>query len=144
MYLLIIGWMYVVLMMAVAEATNSNGTVLGAIVTFVLYGLLPSGLLAYLMGTPARNKRNKQQRAEAELAFAQQVAAATAEPTEPARPDETDSFSTADVSASSAPTSSSLQATQSTEPNTGSHPASGAVPVAVGSHTSVAPVRKES
>ena len=76
MYLLIIGWMYVVLMMAVAEATNINGTVLGAVVTFILYGLVPSGLLAYLMGTPARNKRNKKQRAEAELAFAEQASAA--------------------------------------------------------------------
>lgn len=29
MYLVAIAWIYVVLMMAVAEATNSNGTVLG-------------------------------------------------------------------------------------------------------------------
>ena len=149
MYLLIIGWMYVVLMMAVAEATNSNGTVLGAIVTFVLYGLLPSGLLAYLMGTPARNKRNKKQRAEAELAFAQQAGAATAEP---ARPDVADVGDAADLSASTAPSNasnalnsanSSLQATQSTEPNAGSHPASGAMPVAAGAVASVTPVRKE-
>lgn len=76
MYLLIIGWIYVVLMMAVAEATNSNGTILGAVVTFVLYGLVPAGLLAYLMGAPARNKRNKKQRAEAEAAFAQQASTA--------------------------------------------------------------------
>lgn len=76
MYLLIIGWIYVVLMMAVAEATNSNGTILGAVVTFVLYGLVPAGLLAYLMGAPARNKRNKKQRAEAEAAFAQQAGTA--------------------------------------------------------------------
>ena len=34
MYLVAIAWMYVVLMMSVAEATNANGTVLGAIVTF--------------------------------------------------------------------------------------------------------------
>ena len=146
MYLLIIGWMYVVLMMAVAEATNSNGTVLGAIVTFILYGVLPSGLLAYLMGTPARNKRNKQQRAEAELAFAQQVAAATAEPATPDINHGTALGAAGSSNSPDAPASpeSLTQTTQSTEPNTGSHPASGAVPVAVGSHTSVAPVRKES
>ena len=34
MYLIVIAWIYVVLMMSVAEATNSNGTVLGAVITF--------------------------------------------------------------------------------------------------------------
>ena len=56
MYLVLIAWLYVALMMAVAEATNSNGTVLGGLVTFVLYGLLPIGLLLYFMGTPARKR----------------------------------------------------------------------------------------
>lgn len=54
MYLVAIAWMYVVLMMAAAEATGPNGTVLGAVVTLLLYGLLPVGLLLYLMGTPLR------------------------------------------------------------------------------------------
>ncbi|CAN5733705.1 hypothetical protein BH11PSE13_BH11PSE13_39920 [soil metagenome] len=57
MHLVAIAWLYVALMMAVAEATNTTGTVLGAIVTFVLYGLLPVGLLMYLMLTPARRRR---------------------------------------------------------------------------------------
>lgn len=56
MYLVPIAWMYVVLMMAVAEAMSSNGTILGAVITFVLYGLLPLGILMYLMGTPARRR----------------------------------------------------------------------------------------
>jgi hypothetical protein len=55
--------MYVVLMMAVAEATNSNGTVLGAIFTFLLYGLLPLSLVIYLMRTPDRRKARKAQEA---------------------------------------------------------------------------------
>ena len=70
MYLVIIAWMYVVLMMSVAEATNSSGTVLGAIVTFFLYGVGPAGLLAYLMGTPARKRAIKKREAE-ELTAAQ-------------------------------------------------------------------------
>ena len=78
MYLVIIAWMYVVLMMSVAEATNSNGTVLGAIVTFFLYGVGPAGLVAYLMGAPARNRANKKRRDE-ELAQ-YQAATALAEP----------------------------------------------------------------
>ena len=61
--------MYVVLMMSVAEATNSAGTVLGAIVTFFLYGVGPAGLLAYLMSTPARKRAIKKREVE-ELASA--------------------------------------------------------------------------
>ena len=45
MYIVPIAWLYVALMMAVAEATSSQGTVLGAFFTFVLYGLMPIGLL---------------------------------------------------------------------------------------------------
>ena len=56
MMIVAMAWLYVALMMAVAEATNTNGSVLGAIVTFVLYGLLPVLLVLYLMGTPARKK----------------------------------------------------------------------------------------
>lgn len=56
MYLVAIAWLYVALMMALAEATHVNGTVLGAIVTFLLYGLLPTGLIMYVMGTPLRRK----------------------------------------------------------------------------------------
>jgi len=59
MYLVALGWLYVALMMSVAEATHTNGSVLGATVTFVLYGLLPTGLLVYILGTPARRRRAK-------------------------------------------------------------------------------------
>ena len=45
MYLVLIAWMYVAVMMAVAEATNTTGTLLGALVTFVLYGLLPMSIV---------------------------------------------------------------------------------------------------
>ncbi len=64
MYLIVIAWIYVVLMMSVAEATNSNGTVLGAVITFVLYGVVPAALVAYLMSAPARNRAIKKRNAE--------------------------------------------------------------------------------
>ena len=68
MYIVAIAWMYVALMMAVAEATNTNGTVLGAIVTFILYGLLPVALVVYLMRSPGRKRAIKEKEAlEAEL-----------------------------------------------------------------------------
>jgi hypothetical protein len=68
MYIVAIAWMYVALMMAVAEATNTNGTVLGAIVTFILYGFLPISLVVYLMRSPGRKRAIKAKEAlEAQL-----------------------------------------------------------------------------
>jgi len=64
MYIVPIAWIYVALMMSVAEATNSTGSVLGACITFVLYGVLPVALLMYIMGTPGR-KRALRARAQA-------------------------------------------------------------------------------
>lgn len=62
MYLIAIAWIYVVLMMAVAEALSTQGTLLGAVITFVLYGVLPLSILMYILGTPGR--RRLRQRAE--------------------------------------------------------------------------------
>jgi Ca2+/H+ antiporter len=67
MYLIAIGWLYVALMMAVAEATSSSGSVLGALITFVLYGVAPVSLVMYIMGTPGRRRVIKAREA-AELA----------------------------------------------------------------------------
>lgn len=78
MYLVVIAWIYVTLMMAVAEATNTNGTVLGAIVTFLLYGLAPVALVVYLMGAPARSKAIKKREAAERAAAVQAQAAPTA------------------------------------------------------------------
>lgn len=63
MYIIAIAWLYVAILMAVAEATHSTGTLLGGIMTFVLYGVLPLGLVLYLMGTPARRRKLKAQEA---------------------------------------------------------------------------------
>lgn len=59
MYLVAIAWIYVVLMMAVAEAVSPQGTVLGAVITFVLYGVLPLAIVMYILGTPARKRALK-------------------------------------------------------------------------------------
>jgi mannose/fructose/N-acetylgalactosamine-specific phosphotransferase system component IID len=59
MYLVAIAWMYVALMMAIAEATHSNGSLLGALITFVLYGVGPLALVLYLIGTPHRRRAQK-------------------------------------------------------------------------------------
>ncbi|WP_322991842.1 hypothetical protein [Limnohabitans sp.] len=56
MYLIVIAWLYVTLLMGLAEAFSTQGTVLGAIITFLLYGVLPMSLVIYLGGTPLRRK----------------------------------------------------------------------------------------
>ena len=63
MHLVAIAWIYVVLMMAAAEASSSNGSLLGAFFTILLYGVLPLSIVMYLLRTPAR--RAKRQAAEA-------------------------------------------------------------------------------
>ncbi len=78
MYLVAIAWMYVVVMMTVVEATSANGTVLGAIFTFVLYGALPLSVVLYILRSPAR----KRARLAAEKS-AENVLAAESSPNEP-------------------------------------------------------------
>ena len=69
MYIVPIAWLYVAFMMTVAEATSSQGTVLGAFFTFVLYGLMPIGLMLYFMGTPARRRQRLAREAEEAQAY---------------------------------------------------------------------------
>ena len=86
MYLVVIGWLYVAVMMAAAEASHPDGTVLGAVITFLLYGVGPAALVAYLLGTPARWRARK----AAELAerehWRAEAAAANPSPGHPSEP----------------------------------------------------------
>ena len=66
MVLVALGWMYVVLLMTVAEATGSNGSLLGAFFTFVLYGALPLSIVMYLLRTPARRRARRAREAAAD------------------------------------------------------------------------------
>ena len=52
MYIVAIGWLWVVLMMAVTETSVTAG-----ILTFFFYGLAPIALFLWLAGTPARRRR---------------------------------------------------------------------------------------
>lgn len=56
MHLVALAWIYVALMMALVEALSPDGSVLGAAITFVFYGVLPLALVLYIMGTPARRR----------------------------------------------------------------------------------------
>lgn len=67
MYIVAIAWMFVVVLMAAAEATSSQGSVLGALITLLMYGVLPLGLVLYIMGTPMRRQRRAEQEARTVL-----------------------------------------------------------------------------
>lgn len=64
MHIVAIGWMFVVVLMSLAEATSPTGTVLGAVFTLLLYGALPVSIIVYVMNTPHR--RRARQRLDAE------------------------------------------------------------------------------
>ena len=68
MYLVVIAWMYVAVMMAVAEANHPNGTLLGAAFTLLLYGVGPVALLIYLSRHPARRAARRKREADAAAA----------------------------------------------------------------------------
>jgi predicted membrane channel-forming protein YqfA (hemolysin III family) len=54
LYLVALGWMYVVLMVAVAEAVSPQGSLLGAFFTVVGWGVIPLAVVLYILATPSR------------------------------------------------------------------------------------------
>ena len=66
MHIVALAWMFVVVMMTLAEATSTQGTVLGALFTFLLYGVLPLAIVLYVMGTPTRGRARRAAAAAAE------------------------------------------------------------------------------
>lgn len=70
MYLVAIAWIYVVLMMALAEALSPQGSVIGAFFTLLLYGALPLSIVLYIGATPSRRKALRAAEAAADAAAA--------------------------------------------------------------------------
>lgn len=62
MLIVAVGWAYVVLMMVLAEALGPGGTVLGALVTLLLYGVLPLAIVLYVGNTRARARARRAER----------------------------------------------------------------------------------
>ena len=56
MHIVAVAWIFVVLLMAAAEASSTQGTLLGALFTLLLYGALPLSIVLDVMGTPARRR----------------------------------------------------------------------------------------
>lgn len=59
MHIVAIGWMFVVVLMTAAEATSPQGSLLGAAVTFVFYGVVPVAIVLYLLNTPHRRRARR-------------------------------------------------------------------------------------
>ena len=83
--LTVIGWLYVALLMAVAEANHPNGSLLGAIFTFFLYGVGPIALVVYLMGRSAR-RAARERREQAAAAVSGEPDAGGETPADPVAP----------------------------------------------------------
>lgn len=79
-HLIAVAWLYVVLMMALAEALTPQGTILGALITLLLYGLFPLGIVLYILGAPQRRRARRAAEA-AELEQLALAAEAAADPT---------------------------------------------------------------
>ena len=78
MHIVALAWMFVVVLMTLAEATSTQGTVLGALFTFLLYGVMPLAIVLYVMGAPARGRaRRAAAAAETETAAATPLDSAT-------------------------------------------------------------------
>jgi hypothetical protein len=71
MWIVAIAWIYVALMMSLAEATSSQGTVLGAVITFLFYGVAPTSLVMYVLRTPDRKRARRSAEAQAAATAAQ-------------------------------------------------------------------------
>src|SRR5258707_7411963 len=84
MWIVVIAWMYVAVMMAVAEAFGPQGSILGGLFTLLLYGVAPLALVIYLMNTPMRRRRLRE--AEAPAAAAQASAGRACASRQPPRP----------------------------------------------------------
>lgn len=85
MYLVAIAWLYVALMMSLAEAFHPQGGWLGALFTFLLYGLLPISVVLYVMGTPLRRRQRAQEEARSQEAGAQAAPSPAASPASASR-----------------------------------------------------------
>jgi membrane protein implicated in regulation of membrane protease activity len=69
MYIIAIAWLFVVVLMAAAEAMSTS--IVGGLLTLVFYGLLPLGIVLYLLGTPQRRRNQKKRAQEQALATAE-------------------------------------------------------------------------
>lgn len=80
MYIIAIAWTFVVVLMAAAEAMETS--VVGGLLTFILYCALPLGLFLYIFGTPQRRRNQTNADTEASAQHSQDAPAANSDQTD--------------------------------------------------------------
>jgi hypothetical protein len=68
MHIVAVAWLFVVVLMAAAEAMD--GSVVGAAATLIFYGLLPLGITLFLLATPSRRRARARREALAQTPLA--------------------------------------------------------------------------
>jgi predicted membrane channel-forming protein YqfA (hemolysin III family) len=66
LYLVALAWMYVVLMVALAEAFSPQGSVIGALFTVIGWGVIPLSVVLYILATPSRRAARKARESRAD------------------------------------------------------------------------------
>lgn len=56
MHIVAVAWMFVVVLLCLVEATSPQGSLLGAFFSFIGWGVLPLGIVLYVMGNSARRR----------------------------------------------------------------------------------------
>jgi predicted membrane channel-forming protein YqfA (hemolysin III family) len=59
LHLVALAWMYVVLMVALAEAFSPQGSVIGAVLTVIGWGVIPLSIVLYILATPSRRRARR-------------------------------------------------------------------------------------
>lgn len=83
MWIVAIAWMFVAVLMAITEAVSPVGSILGAIITLLLYGIAPTALLMYILTTPQRRRARLAAERAADEASRRQPDAGSLSPRDP-------------------------------------------------------------
>ena len=86
MWIVAVAWMYVVVMMSIAQAISPDGSVWGAIGILLFYGLLPVSLVMYVLFTPHRRRARRAQEAREQPMASTQDDAGGLTPSDPVSP----------------------------------------------------------
>lgn len=65
LHIVALAWLFVVVLAAAVEAVSPQGTVVGALLTLIGWGVLPLAVVLYILGTPARRRARRAAEASA-------------------------------------------------------------------------------
>jgi hypothetical protein len=65
LHIVALAWLFVVVLAAAVEAVSPQGTVVGALLTLIGWGVVPLAVVLYILGTPARRRARRAAEASA-------------------------------------------------------------------------------